>query len=99
MDFGFESSGLGVNDFTKNDAIIQLGYTPNRIDILTEISGVKFNEAFPNKVKGKIGREEVHFISAEDLLKNKKAANRIKDIADTEILEKYLKHRNDNIKK
>lgn len=95
-EFGFETLDLKVDDFIKPDSIIQLGLVPNRIDIITAISGITFNEAFQNKVTGKIGKQQVFFISPEDLLKNKKAANRTKDIADAELLEKYLKHKNNN---
>jgi hypothetical protein len=95
-EFGFETLDLKVDDFIKPDSIIQLGLVPNRIDIITEISGITFNEAFQNKVHGKIGKQEVFFISPEDLLKNKKAANRAKDIADAELLENYLKHKKNN---
>ena len=90
-DFGFESLGLEAEDFTKQDTIIQLGFPPNRIDIITGITGVLFSEAYGNKVEGEIGDEKVFFISEEDLIKNKKNTGRAKDIADVEILEKHLK--------
>jgi hypothetical protein len=93
-DFGFQSLDLKEEDFTKPESIIQFGCIPNRIDIITEISGITFAEAFRHKVKGKIGNQDVFFISPEDLLKNKRAANRLKDIADAELLEKYLNHKN-----
>ena len=51
-DFGFGSAGLTSDDFLKKDEIIQLGYEPVRIDILTSISGVNWNEVWKNKVKG-----------------------------------------------
>ena len=66
-----------------------MGISPNRID-LTGISGTSFSEVYQNRVKGKIGSEDVYFISATDLLKNKEAAVRTKDIADAEILKKFL---------
>ena len=59
-----------------------------RIDIITSITGVAFNEAWKNKKKGKYGDVSCYFISKEDLKKNKKAAGRSKDIADLELLEK-----------
>jgi hypothetical protein len=90
-DFGFESLALKIEDFTSPDNIVQLGLIPNRIDLITGISGITFQEAYNNRVKGKIGSEEVYFISAGDLLVNKKAAGRSKDIADAEILMKFLK--------
>ena len=95
-DFGFKSLDLKENDFMKSDSIIQFGLIPNRIDIITEISGINFDDAFKNRVTGKIGNQKVFFISPQDLLKNKKAAKRAKDIADAELLEKYLNHKNNN---
>jgi len=95
-DFRFESVDIKKEDLTKPDSIIQLGFSPNRIDLITSISGVTFSEAYKNKVKAKLGSEDVYFISPDDLLKNKKAANRAKDIADTELLMKFLNHKNNN---
>jgi hypothetical protein len=95
-DFGFESLDLKEEDFVKPDSIIQFGFIPNRIDIITEISGITFDEAYRNKVEGKIGNQEVSFISPADLLRNKKAAKRTKDVADAELLEKYLNNKNNN---
>ena len=89
-DFGFGDMDFKKEDFLKPDIVIQLGYSPNRIDIITGISGLSFTEAYRNKVKGKIGSEEVHFISANDLLKNKTSAARVKDIADAELLKEFL---------
>jgi ribosomal protein S8 len=90
-DFGFSGMDFKEKDFTGPDMVIQLGYSPNRIDIITGISGISFSEAYKKRMKGKIGAEDVYFISASDLLKNKKAAGRAKDIADAELLEKFLK--------
>lgn len=89
-DFGFESLKLKNEDLTSPDIIIQLGFSPNRIDLITSITGITFSEAYNNRIKGKIGSEEVDFISADDLLKNKKASGRLKDIADAEVLMKFL---------
>jgi hypothetical protein len=96
IDFGFESLDLKEEDFTKPDSIIQIGFIPNRIDIITEISGITFNEAYENKVKGKLGAEHVYFISPQDLLKNKKAAKRTKDLSDIELLLKFIDHKSNN---
>ena len=89
-DFGFSGSDFKREDFLNPDIVVQLGYSPNRIDIITGISGITFNEAYKNKVKGKIGSEAVYFISAADLLKNKESAGRTKDIADAELLKKFI---------
>ena len=87
-DFGFESLGLTQEDFNE-DNIIQLGYEPNRIDLLPGISGVKFNPAFNNRVKGEYGEETAWFISLDDLIKNKEASDRLKDRSDLELLQKF----------
>lgn len=92
-DFGFESVELEEKDLTKPDSIIQFGFSPNRIDLITGISGVTFSEAYKNKVKARLGSEDVYLISPDDLLKNKKAANRTKDIADAELLMNFMKHK------
>jgi hypothetical protein len=89
-DFGFESLDVKKQDFKNPDTIVQLGFSPNRIDLITGISGVSFSTAYKNKVMGKIGSEEVPFISPGDLLKNKKAAGRAKDLADADLLQKFI---------
>lgn len=87
--FGFGELDLTPNDFKGNDNIIQLGYEPVRIDIMTGISGVSFDQAYKNKVQGKLGDQPVYFISLKDLIINKKASSRTQDKADAELLEKY----------
>ncbi len=85
--FGFGGLGLTREDFLKTDAILQIGYPPNRIDIATGIEGVGFGEAWHNRVAGEIDEMPVHFIDRDLLLKNKRAAGRPKDIADVDALE------------
>lgn len=87
--FGFAELDLTPNDFKGNDNIIQLGYEPVRIAIMTGISGVSFKEAYKNKVQDKLGNQSVYFISLNDLIANKKATGRTQDKADAELLEKY----------
>lgn len=81
-DFGFASLGLKPSDFTASDQVIQLGYPPNRIDILTGISEVSFEEAIKTAEIGPLESLQVPFISKELLIKNKKAVGRPKDISD-----------------
>jgi len=88
-DFGFEGLGLVKEDFTKPDSVIQLGFPPVRIDILTSISGINFDEAYKNRIKAKLGNEKVFFISKNDLIKNKAATGRTKDLFDLEQLNKF----------
>lgn len=88
-EFGFAELELDYKDFKDEDTILQLGYEPVRIDIMTGISGVTFEKAYQNRKKAQLGNQEVSFISFEDLLKNKRASDRTKDKADAELLEEF----------
>ncbi len=85
-DFGFGHIGLSADDFTKPDNVIQLGHPPVRIDIITSISGVSWQEASKAKIKGKYGSIPVFFLSRRLLISNKRAIGRKKDKADLEAL-------------
>jgi hypothetical protein len=85
--FGFGSLELKESDFTTPDQVIQLGYPPNRIDILTSLSGVEFSKCYPSRVVEEIDGVHVSFIDLENLKKNKKATGRHQDLADVENLE------------
>ena len=85
-EFGFSSFKLTLEDFTKPGNVIQLGYPPLRIDLLTEIDGVSFEECFRNRKEVSIDNLIVHFIGYEDLLKNKKESGRPRDIDDIDHL-------------
>lgn len=86
-DFGFGEVGLTASDFDHEDAVVQLGYPPMRIDILTSIDGVRFEDAYPGRVDGEIDGLPISFIGREDLLDNKRAAGRAQDLADVARLE------------
>lgn len=81
-EFGFASFGLKREDFTKEGNIVQLGYPPLRIDLLTQIDGVTFNECYQNKTQVEIEDILVNFIGYNDLLKNKKESGRLRDLDD-----------------
>ncbi len=85
--FGLGSLGLKAEDFLEADQIIQLGYPPSRIDLLTSLSGIRFEECYPLRVTTKLEGIDVNFIDLENLRKNKKAAGRLQDLADLENLE------------
>ena len=87
-DFGFGHTGIERDDFLHIDHVIQLGREPNRIDILTGISGVTFDEAWQSREEGNISDVPVFVISRDLLIKNKRAANRDKDQGDVKLLEK-----------
>lgn len=85
-EFGFGSLNLSRNDFNKEDQIIQLGYPPNRIDIITSVEGVNFHECYPKRKSFEIEGIEIQTISIDDLKTNKKAVGRHKDLDDLENL-------------
>jgi len=85
-EFGFGGVGLTPEDLTHKDQIVQLGVAPNRIDILTTLTGVSFDEAWSSRELGNIGGLTVPVISRDLLKQNKLATGRPKDLADLEYL-------------
>ena len=85
--FGFASLGLTAEDFQEPDQVIQLGYPPNRIDLVTSLTGVSFEECYAKRVTLDIDGLKISFIDLEDLKVNKKATGRYQDLADLENLE------------
>lgn len=85
-DFGFSSINLKPEDFRKEDMIFQFGYEPNRIDIITTVSGLNFNDCFRNKKLINYGDLNLNFIDLESLKINKNATGRLKDLDDLEHL-------------
>ena len=86
-DFGLASFGLTANHFTKPEQIVQIGYPPYRIDVITSIDGVDFKDAYPNMKIFEVDGIPVNFIGLEDLKRNKKAAGRGKDLEDLKNLD------------
>jgi len=86
-DFGFGSLDIKTDDFLNPNKVIQLGYPPNRIDLLTSISGVEFEDCYPKRVTIDIGGIKIDFIDVDNLKKNKQASGRHKDLNDLENLE------------
>jgi len=85
-EFGFGSLELKAEDFMKPGQIIQLGVPPARIDIITSISGVSWNDAEAGKIAGSCGAIPVYFLGREQFITNKRATGRQKDLADLESL-------------
>ena len=85
-EFGLNAPDLCEAIFLKPGKIIRMGYPPIRIEVFTEISGVNFEECFSRRTETKIDGIKVNLISYEDLLKNKKASGRYKDLNDLENL-------------
>ena len=85
-EFGFDGNDLSDGLFLKEQTIIRLGMPPVRIEISTGISGVKFDECYPNREKAVLDGVDVAIIGKGDLIKNKKASGRLKDLADLQQL-------------
>ena len=84
-DFGFSSLSIKEADFLPNQ-IIQLGYPPNRIDLITTPAGIEFETCYESKEQVSIDDTAVNIIDLENLIKAKKASNRTRDLADIEEL-------------
>jgi predicted nucleotidyltransferase len=85
-EFGFGSLDLKEEDFRSPNKVVQLGYPPVRIDIMTSISGLSWDEAYEELDKGKYGNVPVYYIGLNHYILNKRASGRKKDIADLEAL-------------
>ena len=88
--FGTPLHGLTIEDLLKDDTIFQIGVAPRRIDIMTGASGLQFEEALLHSVEIEIEGIKIHIPSLEDLIRNKRASGRTKDLADAEALESLL---------
>jgi hypothetical protein len=85
-EFGFDVPDLSIDLFIKENQVTRMGVPPLRIEVLTTISGVTFEDCFPNRVEAKIDNLKINLISLEDLKKNKAAAKRYRDLDDLEKL-------------
>ncbi len=81
-----EATGLTLQDLHQPGTVYQIGLPPRRIDILTEISGVDFAEAWETRVFEDVDGLVVPYLGRTALLRNKQASGRIKDLADIELL-------------
>ena len=82
IEFGFGALDISEEDLLKPDFIIQLGYPPNRIDILTGVSGLTFDECWKERQEFVFENEKINFISLRHLRSNKKESGRDKDNLD-----------------
>jgi predicted nucleotidyltransferase len=90
-DFGFSDLRLSPDTLTRPNNVVQLGYPPNRIDLLTSISGVDFEEAWNSKAAGELDGVPVFFLGWDALLKNKRASGRDRDLVDVSRLSKVTR--------
>jgi predicted nucleotidyltransferase len=91
--FGDPMQDISVQDFETEGTIFQIGVEPVRIDVITRIAGIKFEEAIINAKIIKIEELNIPIISLPDLIINKKASGRHRDLDDVESLEKILENK------
>lgn len=86
-EFGMDDPSLAPELFLEPKQIVRMGLPPMRIEVLTEIDGVDFEDAFVRRTQAAIGDLTVNMISREHLIANKRASGRHKDLADLDYLE------------
>lgn len=85
--FGAPLTQVTLADLSQPGAVFQIGVAPRRIDILTELTGLSFDEAWSSRIRRPFGALEVDFIGREAFLRNKRATGRPQDLADIAALE------------
>jgi hypothetical protein len=86
QEFGFGSVGLTEADFEQEGRVVQLGFPPVRVDIVTSITGVSWKQACSGRVQGQFGDVSVQYIGRNEFIANKRALGRKKDLADLEAI-------------
>jgi len=82
--FGAPLTDITDSDFSRPGAVFQIGVPPGRIDILTDLTGVSFAEAWASREAGRFGEVTVDFIDRSTFIRNKRATGRAKDLGDIE---------------
>jgi len=85
-EFGMAGLGLKAADFLGSYRVVQLGVAPNRIDLLTSLTGLTFEEAWVNRIETALEGTRVNFIGRDALIRNKRLTGRTRDKADLEAL-------------
>ena len=86
--FGMPVENISLEDLSEAGLVLQFGYPPERIDVMTSISGVTFDEAWPRRISVSIEGTQHPVIGRDELLRNKRAAGRAKDLLDVAALER-----------
>lgn len=85
--FGFPLGDLSPAAVSDPRRMLQMGVPPVQIHVMSAISGVEWDEAWSDRAQGSLGGHSVHFLGRETFLRNKRAAGRLKDLADIDALE------------
>jgi predicted nucleotidyltransferase len=94
--YGAPLEGITPEDFSKPGTVLQVGVAPNRVDILTSLTGLTFEEAWENRKAISLGGIPLFVISELDFIRNKRSVARAQDIADAEEIEAVLEDRGDS---
>lgn len=86
QDFGLGMLNLSKEDLLDLDNVIQLGYEPNRIDIIVDLEGLDFESCYAHRVDSMMDSINVHFMGLDDLIKNKLSTGRMQDKVDADKL-------------
>ena len=86
--FGAPMERIAATDLEQPDIVLQLGVRPNRIDFLTGVDGVSFDEAWAGKLESEVEGLRIPVIGRAELIRNKRATGRTRDLADAEALER-----------
>ena len=92
VDFGAPLTDVSQKDFSQADLVYQIGVVPQRIDILTSVTGLRFDDAWPRRIAVGIGGFDLPVLGREDLIANKRAVGRLRDLADVAELEADTDH-------
>jgi hypothetical protein len=85
--FGAPLAGISEKDFSQPGVTYQMGVDPGRIDILTDLTGVTFTEAWPDRMRNQFGDVDVDYIGRASFIRNKRATGRPKDLVDVDGLD------------
>lgn len=83
-DFGAPLTTVTAKDFSSPGIVFQIGLPPARVDVLTRLSGITFNEAWPTRVRAPFGDLHVDYLGRDAFIRNKRATGRAKDLGDIE---------------
>lgn len=87
--FGAPITNISLEDLSQPQTVFQIGVSPCRIDILTSITGVDFDQAWENKIEIRVNDLTVFCIGKQDLIQNKNVLARPQDLADVAALKKF----------
>lgn len=97
VEFGapLEDLHISDSDFSRPDVVVQVGMPPSRVDVLTGLTGVRFDDAWSTRADGTVEGVRVPVLGRDALIQNKRAAGRHKDLGDVEALEKEAHRRHE----